>query len=286
MKHLRKLALLAIAFALILPIMFQQSVEANSPIRVLLDGKTLTFDQPPIIQNNRVMVPMRVIFEELGATVHWDSRTNGITATKTGTTVSLVINNSNARINGQVNQLDSPAIIRNGRTLVPIRFVSEALGASVQWDSTNRIVIINSDGSFSNVTGPSHTLNREEVINVFVNEFGFARLGPYSASLDTYNNKNITAWDVLITLNRVDDFEFLFKVWETEPGMPHSKEIKPSVRKALNMIIPNGVSSVMSAMDKAMNPSTPLSYSREFNTDGYKVRVFLTEYEARISIKK
>ena len=109
---------------------------------VYLDGKQISFDVPPKIDNGRVLVPLRGIFEALGAQVQWDG-TKTITASKDSTTIKLIIGGQ-AFKNGQPVPLDVPAKVINGRTLVPLRFVSEALGASVNWDSGTQKITITS----------------------------------------------------------------------------------------------------------------------------------------------
>ncbi|UZN01429.1 copper amine oxidase N-terminal domain-containing protein (plasmid) [Lysinibacillus sp. MHQ-1] len=84
---------------------------------------------------NRTLVPLRSIFEELGATVIWNQNTKTISATKDTTNISLKLGTKTAVINGQAVSIDVPAQIRNGTTLVPLRFISEALGANVKWDN-------------------------------------------------------------------------------------------------------------------------------------------------------
>lgn len=103
------------------------SETAAKPISVYLDGQKLNFDVNPTIDNGRVLVPLRTIFEELGAKVNWDSATKKITAEKNGTTINV----------------DVEVKIVNNRALVPLRFVSEKLGAMVGWDAPSRAVIIN-----------------------------------------------------------------------------------------------------------------------------------------------
>ena len=111
-------------------------------IQIILDGRLLVLDVPPIIQEGRALVPFRAIGEALGATVNWDSQTQTVIMSLDGTTVSLRIGDMHAYVNGQQVSLDVPALIINGRTMVPLRFVSEALGAEVSWDSEARQVII------------------------------------------------------------------------------------------------------------------------------------------------
>lgn len=111
---------------------------------VSLDGRLLSFDVPPTIEQGRVLVPMRAIFEALGAEVAWDSATLTVTATKGQTRVQLTIGAKTAYKNDTPVTLDVPAKIVEGRTLVPLRFVSESLGAEVNWDAKTQAVTITS----------------------------------------------------------------------------------------------------------------------------------------------
>ncbi len=112
------------------------------PVRVKVNGKQLSFDVPPEIQNGRTVVPLRTIFEELGAVVEWDEPTQTIKATKGETEIVLQVGNYKASVNGEDIRLDVPPQVKSGRTLVPLRFVSESLGAEVQWNQTLQLVTI------------------------------------------------------------------------------------------------------------------------------------------------
>lgn len=134
-----------ISFALVIGLIFSLSSSfssASSPIKVQVDHHTLSFDQPPIEKNGRVLVPLRAIFETLGATVGWDAKTQTVTATKTDQVIILKIGSRIAKINGSGKYLDQAAIEINGRTLVPVRFISESLGEIVKWDAITQTVII------------------------------------------------------------------------------------------------------------------------------------------------
>ena len=111
-------------------------------ISVLLDGHPLIFDVQPRLVNNRVLVPMRTIFEDLGASVDWDNAKQTVNATKGDTVVALTIGNVSPTINGKVVTIDQPAITVNGRTLVPIRFIAESFGVEVDWDAATLTVTI------------------------------------------------------------------------------------------------------------------------------------------------
>ena len=111
-------------------------------IQVTVDGTPLSFDQPPVMQGGRVMVPLRGIFEGLGAEVRYDARLRSIKATKGATVVELSLGSREAAVNGAPMTLDVPADTLGGRTMVPLRFVSEALGAQVKWSPSSRSVAI------------------------------------------------------------------------------------------------------------------------------------------------
>jgi|GEM_PF-4954364 hypothetical protein len=117
---------------------------ASDAPTVVLDGKELTFDVPPMIQDGRVLVPMSAIFEAMGAQVSWDAAAGQAKGVKDGITVIIPVNSTSPTINGVVKTLDVPAQIVNGRTLVPLSFVGMAFGGSVSWDSSTQTVTIKS----------------------------------------------------------------------------------------------------------------------------------------------
>ena len=112
---------------------------------VNIDRRPLQMDVSPTILNGRVMVPMRSIFEGLGAAVEWNGYTRGITAEKEDKTITLYLNEKTAFINGVSHSLDTPAVAVNGRTMVPVRFVAESLDCKVYWDSYHQLVSIFTD---------------------------------------------------------------------------------------------------------------------------------------------
>lgn len=114
----------------------------SSEIKVKYNGTYLTFDQPPVNQDGSVLVPMKVIFEAIGAALTWDPAEKKVTAILGDKTIVLVIGNQTATVNGVPQTLSVPAKLINSRTMVPVRFVSESLDADVSWDQTTKTVII------------------------------------------------------------------------------------------------------------------------------------------------
>lgn len=116
--------------------------QGNDPIQVFINGQKVQFDTMPVIQNSRTLVPVRAIFEGLGATVKWDGATNTVSSTKDNHSLSLVIGNTNAMVDNKTVVLDVPATIMNSRTMVPLRFISEAYGNKVDYNVVGGVAVI------------------------------------------------------------------------------------------------------------------------------------------------
>ena len=117
---------------------------AAASVQVTLNGKPLSFDAAPAIENGRVLVPMRGVLESLGYSVHWKEHTQTVLAMKDGVDIFLPINSRTVTVNNETVQIDVPAKLQNGRTFVPLRFVAEYSGADVQWDDSSSTVMIQS----------------------------------------------------------------------------------------------------------------------------------------------
>lgn len=120
-----------------------KSKDESQNIKVILNGKEIIFNENPYIENGTTRVPMRAIFEALGTTVDYNATTKTITASKDATVIELVTGASTAKINGKEMTLTASVENKNGYTMVPLRFVSEALGAEVLWDGNIKVITIN-----------------------------------------------------------------------------------------------------------------------------------------------
>ncbi len=117
-------------------------VYGNQQIKIKMGDYHIIAPEEPIIINGRVLVPARAISESLGADVAWDQKTRKVTITKGNIKTELFTNKNLAFVNGVQTELDVAPIILNGTTLVPIRFVSESLNIDVDWDASNKSVLI------------------------------------------------------------------------------------------------------------------------------------------------
>jgi hypothetical protein len=99
-------------------------------------------DAAPYIKTSRTMVPVRAVAEGLGAQVNWDDINRVVTITLGNHTIKLTVGSNEAIVDGQTMTLDAPAEIVSSRTFVPVRFITEAFGCTVQWNSKSREVTI------------------------------------------------------------------------------------------------------------------------------------------------
>lgn len=111
-------------------------------IKVKVNGSYLIMDAAPILVNDRTLLPIRAISEALGADVAWDEGTATATITHGKTILSVKSNEATAQFNGSDIELDVPARISNDRMMLPLRFIAEHLGASVDWDESNKTVLL------------------------------------------------------------------------------------------------------------------------------------------------
>ncbi len=121
-------------------------------LSITVNGQTVPFNPPPIVQAGRVFVPLRGVFQSLGASVVYEGGV--INATGNGRQISLRIGSTQATVDGQPSMVDVAPFIVGASTYVPLRFVSQALGAAVNYDSANQIVALNLTGQQQPGPGP------------------------------------------------------------------------------------------------------------------------------------
>ncbi len=135
---MKRLLLLIVAIIAMLGI----TVYADSDIGVTINGEVLEMEQPPVTQNGRTLVPVRAVCEAMDLNVVWNQDTKEVKIFDEDTLVKMSIGYYNIDVNEGFRYLDSPPVIVNGVTCVPIRAVLEAFGATVDWDGDTRTVVI------------------------------------------------------------------------------------------------------------------------------------------------
>lgn len=155
-----------------------ESSKSDVEIKVLINNQFLQCDQPPVIKNDRTLVPMRAIFETLGAEVSWNDETQTAEGVKDGKKVAVTIDENAIAINDEKHEIDVPAQLVNDRTMVPVRAISEAFDCIVQWNELKKYVIImprNQTPYKINVD-----VNGENIATVYYNDMGLLSRITYS----------------------------------------------------------------------------------------------------------
>ena len=145
---------------------------------VIFGGELLEFDVAPTIVEDRLLLPLREIFEAFGAEVFYISETRTVKAEKPGYELELIIGESTAFVNKEEKSLDVAPIIMDGRTMVPLRFIAEALDAQVDWDGQNKVASILTAAPSGNADYESAAAEMNGVLATLSVEGGFSE--PYS----------------------------------------------------------------------------------------------------------
>lgn len=151
--------------SLILTLMAAQVALADDGINVYVNNEKLSFDVNPQIIDERTLVPMRAIFEALGAEVSWDDSSKSITAIKDDTTIKMTIGNNIVNVNANQIILDVPPQIIDGRTLVPVRTIAESFGSDVLWEGDSRSVLIDSNATYVSLK------EKDTIKNILIGEW-------------------------------------------------------------------------------------------------------------------
>lgn len=122
--------------------------DSKLAIKVKVNGALVDFKSvPPQMQGSRILVPIRGVFEQLGATLTWNPASQTVTATRGATKTVVTVGKRDAVVDGRVANVETPPIIAEGRVMVPLRFLSQALGAKVEWLGAERTVTIQTQGA-------------------------------------------------------------------------------------------------------------------------------------------
>ena len=176
---------------------------ASADIAVQLNGQPLATSTAPVQMNGRTLVPLRDIFEALGANVQWNAAAQTILATKGTTQIGLAINNRTASVNGSPVTLDQAATLIGGRTFVPLRFVAEATGAQVQWNSALQTVSIQTPTAQAPVTVPVVTAPNSNTLPVYPTNTTPVQTAPDQNQVAAYRQISIPSGVVIpVTLDQ------------------------------------------------------------------------------------
>lgn len=192
-------------FLVVIMIAFPRMADASSySAKIYLDGQQLNLSSGVVVENNNgtVMVPIRVVTEQLGFQVSWTKATQTVTVQNSGKFVSMTIGSQYATIDGQRVQMTKAPVLRGGTTLVPLRFVSEQMGLQVSWDNQQKAVYLRSSGSGGS-TNPGHGSGTASAtvdgLSFSENKLMIAVSGNASANVSTLSNPDRIVIDLTNT---------------------------------------------------------------------------------------
>lgn len=169
---------------MVITLVFMSAPAAQGATAVVnVDGKQVHFDVDPINDKGRLLVPMRPIFEALGAIVNWDEKNQTIMAGKADTLITMKIGQVSAQKNQEQIKLDSAPRLVRWRTMVPLRFIGESLGATVVWDPKTKTVEITSPKLNPPVVTPPAKNKYDETPTDLASSLGslFGNIGGFSS---------------------------------------------------------------------------------------------------------
>src|SRR5450755_2612161 len=178
----RRLAQVACLCAFVSPVLAARADE-GAVARIVVNGRTIGSDVAPIVEEHRILVPIRAVFAALGAYVDFDAGTKTVIVVRPRTTIELRVFSQRADVNGNTIWLDEPAVLRNGRTLVPLRFIAEASGADVSFDMAHDVAQVSLGRAAAQNAGPQIPSDGSAAIR--------------SLTVDTLGKKLLAAGDVL-----------------------------------------------------------------------------------------
>ena len=193
-----------------------------SGVTVALGGNEITFDVEPYVNtSNRTMVEVRGITEAMGADISWDQMTRTVAIRMDETLIKLVIGETTYTINGEIKAMDTTSAVINGRTMVPVYFISEALGMNVGWNASEKKVTITKAES-DDLTYPvvdtqqGYTYSAAERIDAPVEgEAFYAQDAQYTGNVPNYtDNSNGTVTDNVTDLVWAQDVSEASMTWE------------------------------------------------------------------------
>ena len=196
---------------------YKFKVDWEDKIYVELNGAILAFEQPPVVEDGRTLVPMRFLFECLGDKVTWDEETRSVTAENENNEIVFRIGDTTADVNGTEQTMDVPAKLIGNKTYVPLRFLSENLGYTVTWDEeTSTASIVSDPAKITQNTDIQCTIN-----GLWIESFaiGGNQYIPVSVLPKYGFSVNFSERDDSCSIERDPDVPFIG--WNTNKGKPN-----------------------------------------------------------------
>jgi len=288
---MQRKSLAKVMVVLLMMVMAMPVLAWGDGLRIVVNGDKIVFPdaQPYVDSNNRILIPVKTVAEELGATVEWDAKAQKVTIINATNKVILVIGKKEATVNEQTKILDTASIVENSRTYVPIRVISECLGYEVEWDSRAHSVYINTDEN-SNKNINVYTASDEDVLG-FSNGMKDGEVGKvveykgfsytikegdkYSPKVWPNTSENITTKDMFMIAFIRDENNSMIACLQTSwemVGGDFYKQCEELEEMLSQQISKTCVDQIMEYVYKKTSPEAWLD-KKEFNDSNYRITV-------------
>ncbi|MGZ9584931.1 copper amine oxidase N-terminal domain-containing protein [Paenibacillus marinisediminis] len=259
MKKLKFTFTLLLLISMLVPTL----TNAALPLRVVVDGERVLFPdaQPFVDANNRTQVPIRFVSEALGAEVGWDNKSRTATVKYGKKTITLVVGKKEYELDGKKQSMDTVALLKDERTFVPIRFVSEGLGATVKYDTKINTVYISTPG-YTGGTGDKDVVIEDMYGFKVVKDTGsglYVERGDY----DKYKEKDRALMTFTLQMGRQ------FTDGRTDNYEMQQQEVEDILRQKIATDV---VDDVMAYVRQKKELADELE-QKWFNDDTYRVRI-------------
>ncbi len=237
MSMIKKISLPFLIVLILFTLFSPLSINAAPEIKIKLDNKFLNFEQKPIIENGTTLVPFRAILEELGASVEWNEKTQTITGRKKTTTVIMKIGSKEMSVNSKNVSLDVAPKIINNYTFIPLRAISQAFDAKVDWNPKTYIIEINTNETTPTdvIRSTGKTAYTESELKAIINQITANR-----SALD-----KSSAQEFVTLLNQINAFERTVKNYgsltDTDKLAEIQSQYKVYTEKLKNLASKNGI---------------------------------------------
>ena len=232
----------------------------NKPV-MLVNGAEQRIDEnntAPVIISDRTLLPVRAIVEAMGGTAEWNESERTVTLTKGKDVIRLVIDEPEAYLNDEAEVLDSPPVIINGRTMLPIRFIAESFNFSVEWKGEESTVIIT--GNSADEAHAADNLKEQKTINVTVNG------NTFTAALE--NNETAAAFYEMLPLTlEMDELNGNEKYYYLDESLPSRSQ--PVGRIQTGDLMLYGTDCIVSFFKSFDTPYSYTPIGRIENAEGY-----------------
>ncbi len=236
--------------------------EVDDNVSVRVNDELIESNDKNYIVNDRVFVLARDVAESLGAIVEWQNATKEVTIRLDNQVISFNIDSFTANVNGEIKVMDAMPFLKNERTYVPVRFLSENLGFSVQWDGINRIVDISSDENLVSRSDldVQHSYTKEDLL-------WLSRIVQVETGGSTIDMKLAVA---NVVLNRVESNIFPNSIYDVIFEIDVYIQFPPAHRESFLTLIPSELS--IEAARRALEGENNISDCLYFNNSPFKTK--------------